>query len=68
MHTTPGLRRRAVLGIAAGVAATPFLGSSAFAAPPKIYIDPGHGGSDGGAAANGMVEKNITLDIALRRS
>jgi N-acetylmuramoyl-L-alanine amidase len=66
MHIRSELRRRAFLGIAAGIAATPFLGSAALAVPPKIYIDPGHGGSDGGAAANGMAEKNITLDIALR--
>jgi N-acetylmuramoyl-L-alanine amidase len=63
---TPGARRRAVLGAVAGLAAAPFLGSPAFAAPPKIYLDPGHGGSDPGASANGMVEKNITLDIAKR--
>jgi N-acetylmuramoyl-L-alanine amidase len=66
MYTASGLNRRSLLGIAAGVAATPFLVSPALAVPPKIYIDPGHGGSDGGAAANGMTEKNITLDIALR--
>ncbi|MBN6205688.1 N-acetylmuramoyl-L-alanine amidase [Ralstonia pickettii] len=32
----------------------------------KIYIDPGHGGTDGGAAGNGLVEKNVTLAIALK--
>lgn len=66
MVTSPGARRRAVLGAVAGLAAAPFLGSPALAVPPKIYLDPGHGGTDSGAAANGMVEKNITLDIALR--
>lgn len=30
----------------------------------KIFIDPGHGGSDPGAMANGLQEKNITLTIA----
>lgn len=30
----------------------------------KIFIDPGHGGSDAGAASNGIQEKNITLQIA----
>src|SRR5699024_11444864 len=30
----------------------------------KIFIDPGHGGSDGGAAANGLKEKDVTLKIA----
>jgi len=31
-----------------------------------MFIDPGHGGSDPGAVANGLQEKNLTLDIALR--
>ncbi|OLP66332.1 Sporulation-specific N-acetylmuramoyl-L-alanine amidase [Bacillus pumilus] len=31
----------------------------------KIFIDPGHGGTDSGAAANGLFEKNITLQISL---
>ncbi|BAB04529.1 N-acetylmuramoyl-L-alanine amidase [Halalkalibacterium halodurans] len=30
----------------------------------KIFIDPGHGGSDPGAVANGLQEKNLTLAIA----
>lgn len=30
----------------------------------KIMIDPGHGGSDPGAVANGLQEKNLTLTIA----
>lgn len=29
-----------------------------------VVLDPGHGGSDGGAAANNLVEKNLTLKIA----
>lgn len=32
----------------------------------KIYIDPGHGGSDLGAVAYGLQEKHVTLDIAKR--
>ncbi|WP_462410884.1 N-acetylmuramoyl-L-alanine amidase [Neobacillus sp. Marseille-QA0830] len=32
----------------------------------KIYLDPGHGGADPGAQGNGLNEKDITLDIALR--
>jgi N-acetylmuramoyl-L-alanine amidase len=32
----------------------------------KLYLDPGHGGSDSGATGNGLQEKNLTLDIALR--
>lgn len=32
----------------------------------KIFIDPGHGGSDSGAVGNGLQEKDITLKIALK--
>ncbi|WP_085524302.1 N-acetylmuramoyl-L-alanine amidase [Tuberibacillus sp. Marseille-P3662] len=32
----------------------------------KLYLDPGHGGHDPGATGNGLLEKNIVLDIALR--
>lgn len=32
----------------------------------KIFLDPGHGGSDPGASAYGLQEKNLTLDIAKR--
>lgn len=32
----------------------------------KIFIDPGHGGSDPGAVGNGLQEKNLTLNIAAR--
>lgn len=32
----------------------------------KLYLDPGHGGTDSGATGNGLLEKNLTLDIALR--
>lgn len=34
--------------------------------PKLIVIDPGHGGSDPGTHHNGLVEKQLTLDIALR--
>lgn len=33
---------------------------------PCIIIDPGHGGEDPGAVANGITEKDINLDISLR--
>ena len=32
----------------------------------KIFIDPGHGGTDPGAVGNGLNEKDITLQIASR--
>lgn len=32
----------------------------------KIYIDPGHGGSDPGAVGNGLKEKDLNLKIALK--
>jgi len=32
----------------------------------KIVIDPGHGGRDPGATANGLYEKDIVLDVALK--
>lgn len=31
----------------------------------QVIIDPGHGGEDGGAVANSLVEKDINLDISL---
>ena len=30
----------------------------------KIVIDPGHGGTDGGATGNGIIEKDLTLAIS----
>ena len=30
----------------------------------KLYLDPGHGGSDAGAVGNGIMEKDVTLSIA----
>jgi len=33
---------------------------------PTVVIDPGHGGKDDGARANGLTEKNLSLDVALR--
>lgn len=32
----------------------------------KLYLDPGHGGSDPGAQGNGLREKELNLDIALK--
>jgi N-acetylmuramoyl-L-alanine amidase len=33
---------------------------------PTVVLDPGHGGRDDGARANGLVEKALSLDVALR--
>lgn len=33
---------------------------------PLVVVDAGHGGHDGGAVANGMVEKTVALDLAQR--
>lgn len=32
----------------------------------SVGIDPGHGGRDPGASSSGLIEKEITLDVALR--
>lgn len=32
----------------------------------KLFLDPGHGGTDSGAVGNGLREKDLTLDIGLR--
>lgn len=32
----------------------------------KLFLDPGHGGTDPGAVGNGLQEKNVTLQIATR--
>jgi N-acetylmuramoyl-L-alanine amidase CwlD len=34
--------------------------------PKLIVIDPGHGGSDAGAEHNGLIEKDLNLDISKR--
>ncbi|WCN79455.1 golvesin C-terminal-like domain-containing protein [Micromonospora sp. LH3U1] len=60
------LRRRTLLAALAGAAAAPIFGGPAQAALPKVYIDPGHGGTDSGAVGNGLQEKALTLDISLQ--
>ncbi|GHJ50258.1 hypothetical protein Cs7R123_76000 [Catellatospora sp. TT07R-123] len=67
MNGNNGARRRTLLAAAVGLAAAPFaVGAPAFAAVPKVYLDPGHGGTDAGAVANGLQEKTLTLNIALQ--
>ena len=65
--TSKPIARRTLLATAAGLAVAPFVVTgTAHAAVPKIYIDPGHGGSDPGASGNGLQEKNVTLNISLQ--
>lgn len=59
-------RRRTLLAAAAGFVVAPWAAGAAYAAVPKVYIDPGHGGTDAGAVGNGLMEKNLTLNIALQ--
>ncbi|GIH10165.1 hypothetical protein Rhe02_82320 [Rhizocola hellebori] len=68
MTNSPFTRRRALLAAAAGagVAVAPWAASPALAATPRVYIDPGHGGTDSGATGNGLQEKTVTLNIALQ--
>lgn len=32
----------------------------------RVIIDPGHGGVDGGAVWSGLIERNLTIDVARR--
>ncbi|MFI6824128.1 N-acetylmuramoyl-L-alanine amidase [Micromonospora sp. NPDC050187] len=59
-------RRRTLLAAAAGLVAAPLAAGTAYAAAPKVYLDPGHGGTDPGAVGNGLTEKALTLSIALQ--
>jgi N-acetylmuramoyl-L-alanine amidase len=45
---------------------TPMLKPTVPTNPKLIVIDPGHGGSDTGAAHNGLTEKALNLDISKR--
>lgn len=54
----------AILAIILPVAPMAFAASGG--AKPLVCIDPGHGGSDQGAVANGLEEKEINLDVAHR--
>src|SRR5881396_2763534 len=50
-------------GPARSTKAKPSAGSGRFAV---VVLDPGHGGQDSGAICGGVLEKDLTLDIAQR--
>jgi N-acetylmuramoyl-L-alanine amidase len=59
-----GLASLAVVAVITGLL---FLhGGGGKAGGAVVCIDPGHGGSDTGALENGVAEKDVNLDIALR--
>ncbi|ADD41370.1 N-acetylmuramoyl-L-alanine amidase family protein [Stackebrandtia nassauensis] len=67
MPKTIMTRRNVLLAGITGLVAAPLVGGIAMAdAAAKVYIDPGHGGSDSGAVGHGLQEKALTLDISLR--
>ena len=58
-----------LIAAALASAAFPSHGAAADAtvgARPLVCIDPGHGGYDSGATGNGLLEKDLNLDIARR--
>lgn len=58
----------AILLASAAVVSTAGAGAAASVSGKIIVIDPGHGGRDPGAIANGVEEKTITLPIGLQLS
>jgi N-acetylmuramoyl-L-alanine amidase len=57
----------AVLLTVAPALSTPAVGAASLPPPYVVCIDPGHGGSDPGAIGlDGLLEKNLTLDVASR--
>ncbi|HEY5531519.1 MAG TPA: N-acetylmuramoyl-L-alanine amidase [Candidatus Anoxymicrobiaceae bacterium] len=56
----------AVLAALAGVLGFAIGRGSGGEARPLVCLDPGHGGKDTGARENGVAEKDVNLDIALR--
>jgi len=64
-----GFALAAVLALAVGL--TLFVAGRGAGRPGEatgslVCIDPGHGGADSGAIANGISEKDVNLDVALR--
>jgi N-acetylmuramoyl-L-alanine amidase len=62
---TPSAPQREPVG--GGVASAPSGADREEAAPLTVVLDPGHGGHDTGAIGpSGLLEKDVTLDLALR--
>lgn len=60
----PGLRQGASSGVRGGAPAN--VAAQLGLTVKTIIIDPGHGGKDPGAMHNGIVEREVSLDIAKR--
>jgi len=56
----------AIVMAAAVLAAVPVSGTAQGGSGLLVCLDPGHGGNDQGAVANGLQEKDLNLDIALK--
>lgn len=73
LKTGSGRVGSAAVGDLAAATPAPLDTPAALATPWKfgngsrtIVLDPGHGGDDFGTAHNGLIEKNLTIDIARR--
>ena len=62
---TPWRKLAAGLALALGAAVAAIVPPANAASGIIIAIDPGHGGSDPGAVANGLQEKDLTLAVSL---
>ncbi len=61
-----GLAALAVIVIVTGIVMFQGGGATSKVTGAVVCLDPGHGGSDTGALENGVAEKDVNLDIALR--
>src|SRR3569623_1895169 len=62
----PAVASNAPMAASAPQVAPPAATPAAMSAKPLIVLDPGHGGIDSGARANGVMEKDIVLAFALK--
>jgi len=66
MRATAELIILLLLATALTLAAAPAGTGAAQASRLTVCLDPGHGGEDSGAVGNGLLEKDLNLDIALK--